>query len=229
MKTFVIVLSAGSSTRFLSEEKKQFYSIKNRPVLFYSLNAFEKSKLVDEVVLVTAKEDIEKVQSLVKEFKFKKVAKIVEGGSCRQESVKNGLDAIEENEGYVLIHDSARPIVTEEVISSLVNALKKYDGAAPAIKIIDTVIKVDNNELSSYEDRDKLYRIQTPQAFRLDVIKEAHVKFVGQAFTDDTQLVKLLEKKVGIVEGHNYLTKITTLEDTHAIEAYIEQNEYLQN
>ena len=227
MKTFAVVLSAGSSSRFAQEEKKQFYLIKGKPVLWYSLNAFNSSKRIDEIIVVAAKEDLEKVKEIVKEFN--KVKSVVIGGSSRQESVKNGLDAIKEENGFVLIHDSARPLVDEDIISRLLQSLEKFDGATPAIKVVDTTVKAVDGELISFENRDLLYFIQTPQAFRLDVIKKAHVKFLGQNATDDTQLVKLLGKKVAIIEGKEKLKKITKLEDTNAIEAYIEKNEYLQN
>lgn len=228
MKTYALILSAGSSTRFGGTIKKQFYKINDKPVLFYSLNAFNKSKQIDEIVLVTSIDDVELVKAFVKENNFNKVSQIVVGGDARQESVKHGLDVISD-EGYVLIHDAARPLVDEEIISSLLKALEDNDGAAPAIKVVDTIIRVENNELSSFEDREKLYRIQTPQAFRLNVIKEAHVRFLNHNATDDTQLVKLLGKKVAIVPGKEQLRKITTLEDTNAIEAYIKNNEQLQS
>ena len=227
MKTYALILSAGSSTRFGGTIKKQFYELKGKPVLYYSVNAFNKSKLIDEIVLVTAKEDIEAVKDLVKKYSFNKVKYVVEGGNTRQESVKNGLAKLED--GNVLIHDSARPLVDEEIISSLLKALNSYDGVTPALKSVDTIIKVENNELSSLEDRNLLYRLQTPQVFKVKTIKEAHQKFQGKNATDDTQLVKLLGKKVCIIEGKEQLMKLTRLEDTNAIEAYIEKNEYLQN
>ena len=228
MKTFAIILSAGSSTRFGGNVKKQFFKINHYPVLYYSLSVFNKSPMIDEIVLVIAKEDYEIVKQFVKNYSFKKVKSIVFGGEVRQESVKNGLDQINE-EGLVLIHDAARPLIDEEVISSLITALKDYDGAAPALPVVDTIIKCKDNELSSYEDRESLFRIQTPQAFRLEVIKEAHKKYEGRNATDDTQLVKLLNKKVAIVPGKEQYMKITRLEDTDAIEAYIKKNEYLQD
>ena len=227
MKTYGLILSAGSSARFGGTTKKQFYKIKGKPILFYSLNAFNKSKCIDEIVVVAAKEDIKTINELIEKYSFGKVKSIAIGGKTRQESVKNGLEKI--LDGNVLIHDCARPLVDEEVISSLVNALNTYDGAAPAIKVVDTIIKVENNELSSFEDRESLYRIQTPQAFKVNVIKEAHEKFQGKNATDDTQLVKLLGKKIKIIEGKEQLMKLTKLEDTNALEAYIENNEYLQN
>ena len=228
MKTFAVVLAAGSSTRFQRNTKKQFFKVKGREVLYYSLNTFNNSELIDEIIVVSSSEDFETVTKLVNANKFTKVKAIVVGGNVRQESVKNGLDFIKED-GYVLIHDSARPLVDEKIISSLMEALKDADGATPAIKVVDTIVKSRNGELLSFENRDELYRIQTPQAFKVNLIKEAHQKFEGKEATDDTELVKLLGKKVVIIPGEEKLRKITTLEDTHAIEAYIEQNEYLQN
>ena len=229
MKTFAVILLAGSSTRFGGNQKKQLYQIKGKPLFQYSLEAFEKSKEIDDIVLVSSKEDKEQIFNIVKKNNFKKVSNIVVGGSVRQESVKHGLDAIKDEEGYVLIHDSARPLVDEEIISSLLKALKNAEGAAPAVRVVDTLIRVKDNELISYEDRNSLLRIQTPQAFHLNVIKDAHKKYAGENYTDDTQLVKLLHKKVAIIEGKEQLLKVTSLEDTHAVEAYIKQNEYLQN
>lgn len=229
MKNFVVLLSAGSSTRFGGTTKKQFYKIDGKPVLYYSLSAFNNSNKIDEIIIVSSKDDIEIINELVKHYNFKKVTKIVEGGSVRQQSVKNGLDAILEKEGNVLIHDSARPLVDDEIINGLITKLNKYDGASPALKISDTIVKVANNEISGYGDRNELYLIQTPQAFRLEVIKEAHERFLGKNFTDDTQLVKALGKKVAIIEGKEKLKKITRLEDTHVIETYIKDYEHLQN
>lgn len=228
MKTFAIVLAAGSSTRFGKETKKQFFKINGLEVLCYSLKTFNASSLVDKIIVVSSKEDIDNTKELVDCYNFEKVDSVVAGGKTRQESVKNGLDAIEED-GYVLIHDSARPLVDEKIIASLINGLKDADGVTPAIKIVDTIVKAKNGELLSFENRDELYRVQTPQAFKVSVIKEAHEKFSGEGATDDTQLVKTLNKKVAIIPGEEKLKKITTLEDTHAIEAYIEQNEHLQN
>ena len=229
MKTYAIILSAGNSTRFGGTTKKQFYLLKGKPVLYYSLKAFNDAKAIDEIILVTSKEDIANVNQFVLDNSFNKVKKVVVGGETRQQSVKNGLDAIDDKEGYVLIHDAARPLVDEDIINRLLKALENADGATPALKTFDTIVKVKNNELVSYENRDELYRIQTPQAFKLEVIKLAHESFKEKNATDDSHLVKQLKKKVVIIEGNEKLRKITKLEDTDALEAYIEKNEYLQN
>lgn len=229
MKTFAIILSAGNSTRFGGTTKKQFYLLKGKPVLYYSLKSFNEAKAIDEIVLVTLKKDIEKVKQFVLENNFNRVKLVVSGGDTRQQSVKNGLDAINESNGIVLIHDAARPLVDEGIINNLIKALDNADGATPALKVFDTIVKANNNELVSYENRDELYRIQTPQAFKLDVIKLAHETFLGENATDDSHLVKQLHKKVVIINGKEKLRKITKLEDTDALEAYIEKNEQLQN
>lgn len=228
MKTFAIVLSAGNSTRFGGETKKQFFELHNKPVLFYSINAFNKSKHIDEIIVVTNKNDIEYVKELIFKYNFTKVKTIVAGGEYRQESVKNGLDQIKED-GYVLIHDSARPLVDDEIIQDLINALKDYDGAVPALNVVDTIVRSENGQLNSFENRENLFLIQTPQAFRLSVIKEAHKKFVGLNATDDSRLLVQMNKKVKLIKGKEKLRKITRLEDTNAIKAYIEKDEYLQN
>lgn len=227
MKTSVILLSAGSSTRFGGDIKKQFYLINNKPLLYYSLLAFDESKRVDEIIVVTAKEDIERVQEIVKQYGFNKVKCVISGGDTRQESVHLGLAHVESD--FVLVHDAARPLVSEEIISNLLDALKDADGSTPVLKVVDTIIKVENKELSSYEDRNQLFRVQTPQAFKTKLLKKAHEQFLGKNITDDSQLIKLVGGKVAIVEGDEKLRKVTTLEDTYVIKTYIEQDERLQN
>ena len=229
MKTYGVILSGGKSSRFHGTIKKQFYLIKDKPVLYYSLKTFNDASRIDEIILVATKEDFKISEELVQKYNFRKVTHVVIGGYTRQESVHSGLEAIKDEDGKVLIHDAARPLVDEDIINKLIDKLDEYDGAAPALKVFDTIIKVENEELVSFENRDLLYRIQTPQAFKLDVIKEAHRKFNDLNATDDTQLVKLLSKKVAIIEGKEKFRKITKLEDTNAIEAYIEKNEYLQS
>ena len=218
MKTFAILLLAGNSTRFVSSKKKQFFILKDKPVFLYSLETFENSKYIDEIIVVANESDLDDVKQEIS--RFKKVKHLVQGGQVRQESVKNGLDAINED-GYVLIHDAARPLVDEEIISSLVESLKDYEGVTPAIKVVDTIVKGKDGIISSFEDRDSLYRIQTPQAFRVKIIKLAHQKFADKNASDDTTLLYMLGKKVKIVEGKEKYKKITKLEDIDSLKEFI--------
>lgn len=218
MKTFAIVLLAGNSSRFQSDTKKQFFVLKNKPVYLYSIEAFNNSKYIDEIVLVTSKDDLTKIKK--ETSTFNKVKHVVEGGEVRQESVKRGLDVIKDD-GYVLIHDAARPLVDDEIISSLIDALKEFDGATPALKVVDTIAKSKDGTIDSFGDRNVFYRIQTPQAFKIKAIKEAHEKFAGKNASDDTTLLCMLNKKVKLVEGKEKLRKITRLEDVNALQAFI--------
>lgn len=228
MKNFAIVVAAGNSVRFGGSIKKQFYKIHDKPTIFYSLNTFQNNSEIDSIVLVINKDDADQIKKIVDEYKFSKVSKIVYGGSTRQESVHNGLDALQ-NEGNVLIHDAARPLVDDEIIHELLVKLEDFDGAAPALKMVDTIVEVENEQLTAFADRDKLYRIQTPQAFHTQIIKQAHEELASLNATDDTQLLLTLGKRVAIIPGKEKLAKITRLEDTNAIKAYIEKDEHLQN
>ena len=224
MKTSAIILLAGSSTRFCSETKKQFFEIKGKPLMLYSLEAFERSNEIDDIVLVVAKDDFNKVNELVKSNNYKKVSHVVIGGKARQESVKNGLDVI--SNGYVLIHDAARPLVDNEIIVNLKHALAKFDGVAPALESVNTIARADKDgNILSFENRNELYQIQTPQAFKVGIIKEAHQKGEGSNATDDLQLVKLLNKKVGIIPGKEKYLKVTKQSDIKLIEDYLKEDE----
>lgn len=226
MKTFAIILLAGSSTRFSSETKKQFFEIKNKPLMLYSLETFDKSKVIDEIVLVVAPTDFDKVQDLINSKGYKKISSIVKGGKLRQESVKNGLDAIKKNEGIVLIHDAARPLVDNKIIIDLKQALERFDGVSPALESVNTIARVDKDgKIISFENRNELYQIQTPQAFKLEIIKQAHENSKNSNATDDLQLVKQINKTVGIIPGNQKYLKVTTQSDIKLIEDYLKEDE----
>lgn len=224
MKTTAIILLAGSSTRFSSETKKQFFEINNKPLMLYSLETFEHSNEIDDIVLVVAKDDFNEVNELVKSNKFKKVNNVVIGGKTRQESVNNGLSVVQD--GYVLIHDAARPLIDNEIIANLKHALSKFDGVAPALESVNTIARVDKEgNILTFENRNELYQIQTPQAFKVGIIKETHERFKESNATDDLQLVKLLNKKVGIIPGKEKYLKVTKQSDIKLIEDYLKEDE----
>lgn len=224
MKTSVIILLAGSSTRFKSSVKKQFFEINNKPLFYYAINSFEKSPLIDEIVLVSEESQIEFYKNSTKEMGFKKVTKIVEGGKERQNSVYNGLNALSsKDDDIVFIHDGARPLVPSNVIENCIKEVKLHDAVTTAIKVEDTIAKVNESLLiEQFKNRNSLYRIQTPQVFKYSLIKKAHETFKNETFTDDTQLVNRLGKKIKIVEGSKNMIKITTIEDINYVKEIIE-------
>ena len=227
MRIATVILLAGKSERFVADTPKQFFCINSKPLIYYTISSFEKVDMIDEITLVTAKEFIPKVKDIVKQFGFKKVTKIVEGGASRSESSKLGIKSLDlSKDDIVLIHDGARPLVSEKVILDLVEAVKEKEAATTAIKMEDTVaISKDGQLIESFEDRENYYRIQTPQGFKYKTIVEAQESMLEDA-TDDAQLVKALGKEVALVLGDKRMNKITTIEDIAFLEKIIE-NEHL--
>ena len=225
MKRIAIILLAGDSTRFKGETPKQFYEIKGKPLIYYTIRSFQNAKNIDGILLVGKESDFDRIKEIVTSNSFNKVIGLCEGGKCRQESVYNALNMLGEiltKDDYVLIHDGARPLVKEEVINGLIDALHTYMGATVALSSKDTIAMVDkaHMEMVGVLNRDEIYRIQTPQAFHYGIIKEAHEMYKGKNVTDDTQLLQGV-MPVKIVEGDASLVKITTLEDIKYLESLL--------
>lgn len=221
MKTFAIVLVAGNSTRFENKISKQMFLLAGKPVFSYSLNAFAKSDLIDEVAIVTSKKHFKKIEEYVTTNKLQK-AKVVLGGSTRQESVKNGLDsfAYATEDDYVIIHDGARPLIDDKIIELVIKSVKKNAAVTTALPMEDTIVTSDKNSIVEFEDRTKLSKVQTPQAFKFDLIKKAHETKTKNA-TDDCSLVMKMGVEVKLIPGSKQLTKITTIEDIKYLETFI--------
>lgn len=227
MKRFALILLAGDSTRFHSETPKQFYLVNDKPLIYYTIKSFEDAKNIDGILLVSKEEYINKVKDIVVKYNLTKVKGICVGGNSRQESVYNGLNMLSEvlsPNDIVLIHDGARPLVKEELIDSLINSLDTYQGATTAISSKDTIAMVDNihMEMVGVLDRNQVYRIQTPQAFRFGIIKEAHEMYKGKNVTDDSQLLQGVFP-IKIVIGDDSLVKITTMEDIKYLKVLLEE------
>ena len=227
MKIAAIILLAGRSERFSSNTKKQFFPINGKPLIYYTISSFEKADKIDEITLVSQKEDQAEIEKINAKYNFKKIKRIVEGGETRNESVNHGIKSLDlEDNDIVLIHDGARPLVPTKVISGMIAKLDKYEAVTAAIKVEDTIgVSASGDKIESFEDRNKLYRIQTPQGFRFKLIKEAH-KSCDKNATDDAQLALALSKDVGIVIGDKRMNKITTIEDINNLETII-KNEHL--
>ena len=218
MKNVAIVLAAGQGKRMNSKVQKQFLLIKEKPVLYYTLNAFETSPLISEIILVTGKDEIEYCQKeIVEKYGFEKVCKIVAGGKERYHSVFEGIKAIDEAD-YVLIHDGARPFVDAEIISRACDAVKEHRACVVGMPVKDTIkIADDQGFAAQTPDRRKVWQVQTPQAFEYYLIKEAYEKLLvdePEGITDDAMVVETMTNhKVKLVEGSYRNIKITTPED----------------
>lgn len=210
-----VILSGGRGKRMGSSLSKQFILINEKPMLYYTIKKFRENKLIDEIILVLPKDEIEYCKKEVLEKYNIFVDKIVEGGRERQDSVFNGLNAID-NGDIVLIHDGARPFVTDKIIEDGIKGAKKFKAAAPGVMPKDT-IKIKNKDNLSKEtlNREKLVAVQTPQVFDYNLILECHKKIKENNIkvTDDTMVVETFGNKVFLYEGSYTNIKITTPED----------------
>lgn len=215
-KNVAVILAAGKGKRMGANRNKQFLEIKEKPILYYTLKAFSNSNLIDEIILVAAKDEIEYCRKeIVERYRFAKVTSIVSGGKERQHSVLNGLLAIE-NCNIVIIHDGARPFVDNNIINTGIRYAEKYGAVACGVKPKDT-IKVKNEYGFSINtpDRESLFAVQTPQSFKYDIILNCHKKVNKDniSVTDDTMVVEKYGYKVYLYEGNYNNIKITTIED----------------
>ena len=178
---------------------------------------FNNCPLIDEVYFVSHENYIKESQKIIDEFNLPKVKQIVKGGSTRQESVYNALQAIKAKDNdIILIHDCARPLVDEEIIKENIKACEKYDAVETAVKVVDTIIECNGEQMVQPLDREKLYQVQTPQTFRYSIIKEAQQYARDNNIhnaSDDAQLVKKISRDVHIVNGKKSNLKVTTDED----------------
>jgi len=217
MKADAVIVSAGKGLRFMEGKKKQFYFLGGKPVLAHTLEKFETCSLIRSVRLVVGQEDMDYcLKEIVEKYRFQKVSKIVPGGKWRQESVKNGIDALPKDTDIVAIHDGVRPLVTQAMVEDSIHSAVQYGAVVLAMPVKET-IKVSNPDGTVLKtlDRESLWQIQTPQTFQINVIREAYRRATEDGFvgTDDASLVERLGVKVHILPGSHTNIKITTPED----------------
>ena len=225
-----LILAAGSGTRMGNADKpKQFLPIYGKPLMVHTIEAFEAHDEVDAIVIVTNDIYIDQVKVWCKQYDLSKVKAVTAGGNSRQISVYNGLMAVKEiaesDNDIILIHDAARPLISNKIISDNISACKEHDAVDTVIKASDTIIRsTDEQTISDIPNRSELYQGQTPQTFKLSLIIEAHEAaksgVVGNV-TDDARLVLSLGKKVFLVEGSKQNFKITTFDDLMMLKALL--------
>lgn len=224
-KYAAVVLAGGSGKRMNSKVHKQYLLIKEKPILYYSLKAFEESA-VDEIVLVVGDKEKDYCrQEIVEKYGLKKVKAIVTGGKERYHSVFEGLKAIETAD-YVLIHDGARPFVDNEIISRTMLAVKKYKSCVVGMPVKDTIRIADEEQYAKETPQRKyVWMVQTPQAFSYSLIYDAYEKMLqneNTAITDDAMVLEsMTSHRVRLIEGSYRNIKITTPEDLLIAETYL--------
>ncbi|WP_459479868.1 2-C-methyl-D-erythritol 4-phosphate cytidylyltransferase [Clostridium saccharoperbutylacetonicum] len=210
-----IVLAGGRGKRMGCSKSKQYIELEGKPILYYTLKQFIDNKYIDKIVLVVPEDEKEYCKNEVLDKYGLIIHKIVDGGKERQDSVYNALDQLKGSD-IVLIHDGARPFVSQRVINDAIKYTRIYGAAAPGVKPKDTIkIRDEKNFSVNTLERDSLVAIQTPQAFDFNLIYECHkkVKESKIVVTDDTAVVENFGNKVYIYEGDYTNIKITTPED----------------
>ncbi|MBI4277163.1 MAG: 2-C-methyl-D-erythritol 4-phosphate cytidylyltransferase [Armatimonadetes bacterium] len=217
-----IIAAAGVGTRMGTADAKQFLPLRGRPMLVHTLDAFERCSAVDEVCLVVREQEIARVRRLVAHHGLRKVTRVVPGGEVRQDSVYNGLLALEGAE-IVIVHDGVRPLVTPEAVAATVQAAVEAGAAILATKVTDTIKAADDGVVMQTVDRATLWAAQTPQAFRYALLRTAHerARDAGVVGTDDATLVERLGQPVRIVPGPPENLKIATPADLELAEAIL--------
>lgn len=222
----VIVVAAGSSTR-MNGINKQTALLCGVPLIIRTLMQFEKCSKISNIILVVKPDELFSMQQLADGYSIKKLSDIVCGGESRQQSVKNGLERLPENAETVLIHDGARPFVTDEIICSVISALSTHNAVTCAVKLKDTVKRVDENgNVLSTPDRKTLVAVQTPQGVNVSDYRAALESSVDLGrFTDDMSVMEAAGHKPFTVPGSYENIKVTTPEDIALAEYLILKDE----
>lgn len=219
----VVVVAAGESRRFGKD--KLFLEIGGKPVIQLTLEALNSSPAVDEIVVVTRRESLESIAEIVERCGAHKVSKTVTGGADRTQSALAGVSEVSPEAKLICIHDGARPFVTHEMIAEAVEKAARFHAACPAIPVKDTVRIAENGVAVQTPEREKVYAVQTPQAFTAEIIKAALTAAVRdrKSYTDDCAAVEALGVKIMLTRGDERNIKITTALDIPVAESIAEE------
>lgn len=213
MNKSVVIVAGGKGLRFGSNLPKQFLPMNQKPVLMHTIDAFYNCDDSFNIVVVIPENHFPFWSELCNKYNFKTPHKLVKGGSTRWESVKNGLNAIEDN-CIVGIHDGVRPLISTGLITKLYSSAEVFGAVIPAIKVTDSLRVLDNNNNKSLAVDRELYRaVQTPQVFKSNILKEAYSLPYEECFTDDASVVERYGVEVTMVEGEDRNIKITSSKD----------------
>jgi len=222
MQTIAIIPAAGHGSRMGGEQPKQFLSLAGKPILSWTLDIFEKNSEIDGVIVVAPAEFVSKIELLINNNNYCKITRVVQGGQTRQDSVAAGLRELPENAGWVVVHDAARPMLSQETLSACIRAAKKHDAAIAAIPVKDTLKKqTAEKKIERTIDRSGLWQAQTPQVALVDWMRKAHAYSAEQHLvgTDEASLLESAGFSVSLIEGSEKNIKITRPEDLMIAEA----------
>lgn len=225
-----VVLAGGRGKRMKTTLAKQYLMLQKKPILYYSLEVFEASDLIDDIILVVGKGQIPYCRrEIVENYQFQKIRAVVEGGAERHHSVWEALKILEQNgmkKGYVFIHDGARPFINEEILTRAYQEVCKSRACVVGMPVKDTIKMVNEEDFCVHTpERAKVWAMQTPQAFEYKIIKSAYDKLMQKEImvTDDAMVVEqFMNIPVKLIKGTYENIKITTQEDWKIAEVLME-------
>lgn len=223
---YLLIPAAGSGRRMGSDRNKLLLPLLEKPILAWTLLAAQAASAIDEIGIICQPHDRQEIEVILDELKLTKTVKLIGGGSSRQESVYNGLQALPDTAEKVLIHDGARCLITPELFDNCAESIYQLQGLIAAVAVKDTIKVVDENGIiQSTPQRSKLWAAQTPQAFDVQLLKQCHKKAIdrGWEVTDDAALFEKCGLPVQVVPGEETNLKVTTPQDL-AIAEFILKN-----
>lgn len=229
MNTAAVIVAGGQSLRFGGTVPKQFRDIAERPLLSWTISRFEAADSIDRIILVVPEDYLLYAgERVVDPFGFPKIRQIVAGGPDRQDSVRNGLEALPSSTELVAIHDGARPLVQPSDIDRVVKAAQRDRAAILATPVPDTLKRVRDGSVITTIDREHLYGAQTPQVFQYDLIMAAHREAVNSnvPYTDDASMIENRGFTVTVIEPTGPNLKVTTRDDMIIAEALLSREKH---
>jgi len=220
VRVFAVIPAGGKGKRGGTATPKQYIRFHGKELIVYTLEIFQKNNLVDEIIIAAEPPYISLLKKIAKDYNLTKISQLVEGGEERQDSVYNALKAIKaEDDDLVAVHDAARPMLSDSIITKAINTAKEKGNALVCLKARDTLLKGDQI-VKEYIDRSEIYYVQTPQIFEYKDLKKAMKKAYEKNFigTDESMLIKELGIDINIVEGSMLNFKVTTMTDIEMFE-----------
>ena len=224
MSTDVLIMAAGKGDRFGDDGPKQFAELLEKPMILWSIERFAKNPRIDTITIVTAPGEEKTTQQLVTSSGVKKVDRVVPGGETRQESVRLGLQSLGTDSTRVLVHDTARPCLSDRLVNKILDALDTAEAVVPVVETVDTLVREDGSGIDALLDRVHVSQVQTPQGFHTPTLVRAHKRAMasGLVCSDDGSLVFALPKPVRTIAGDRTNIKVTFPEDVRIAEAILD-------
>lgn len=222
MKIVALIPAAGSGSRYSKDKNKLLENLAEIPVIIKTLQVISSVETISSIIICTSEDLIREITTLTSSYNFSKQINVILGGKTRQESVFKGLNAIDKNTDFVLIHDGARPLITKYIVENSINTAIKNGASVVAVPAKDTIKRVssDTKQVLETLNRAELWNIQTPQVFNYSQLVEGHTKFAGKNFTDDSGIIETMGIPVTVVMGSYKNIKITTPEDLQIAEIF---------